>query len=816
MNKRHAQQDLQRPLEEVVSEAFAKYAKYIIQDRALPDLRDGLKPVQRRIIYAAHLNKLTHKNPHKKSATLVGDVMGSFHPHGDSSIYDAIVRMSQPWKSNLSLLEMHGNVGSIDGDPAAAYRYTEVRLAAVSEWLLKNLEKQTVPFVNNFDDTQKEPTVLPAQFFNLLVNGASGISAGYATNIPLFNPREVCYLLVKLIDQPNLKIEEIQKILPAPDFPTGGTIEVSEGLYEAYKTGKGKFFLFANYKIVETKDVHQIIFIDVPFETNKANIVRRIDDLIVNNKIPGALEVRDESGRDGINIVIDVKKHADPNLIIQYLYKNTDLRISFNINMVVIDQRKPKQLNLRELLQGFLTHFKNVVTSGFIYDHKQLVQRLSIIDGLLKALKIIDEIIRVIRRSNDKQSIIEKLTTNYGFTNDQAEAIVSLRLYRLSNTDQNELLDEKKTINEQIARLDLLLSNEREFKKYLKSQVLTFAEEFGYDRKTKISEAIIDLDFDQEALVVDKKLCYSWIDSNQIKILDHKSYQLSDLKNNRVKKGETYRTFGTVNNKDQLLLITNLGNLALIPVYKLELKKINMLAQPLNKLVLLEPHEKIIAIHPLAYNQTWTEETVLFFTQQGMGKKVLISEIIKLKSERIFSAIKLKPDDKLVKTILVSQPKGSVVFLSMDGYANHVLISEINASSRNSMGQKAMRFKPNDQACDLLLVPSNPDSQLVLWFNNGLIKTAFNQNFELSKWGLVGKKLGTKKTMKLSGAWFATKNDHLWVWKNQETVDLVPVSGLKNEVTTTHPYLDVYLETYLANKLQFPPHPKDQPIAKLF
>lgn len=494
---------------------------------------------------------------------------------------------------------MHGNVGSMDGDPAAAYRYTEIRLSAVSEWLLKNIDKETVAFMNNFDDTKKEPTVLPAQFFNLLINGASGISAGYATNIPPFNPNEVCQLLVKLIDHPELKINQITTILPAPDFPTGGTVEISDSLYEAYLTGRGKCSLFANYRVVKGKNHNQIIFDDVPFETNKGNIVKKIDDLITNHRLPHALEVRDESGRDGISIVIDLAKNADPNLIIQYLFKNTDLRINFSINMVVIDQRKPKQLSLIQLFQSFLTHLQKVVMSGFQYDQKQLAKRLEIVNGLLKSLKIIDDIIHLVRHSPNKETMVQKIIKTYDFTANQAEAIVSLQLYRLSNTDQKQLVEEKEEIEQKLHNLNELITNETTFKQHLKTQILTFANQFGYPRKTKIRHEPLHLDLNSKALIVDKKLCYLWMEPNQIKIVEDKKYQLTDLVNNKLKANQTYRDFQTINNKDQLLISTNLGNLILMAVHKLEIKKMNMLPQDLDQIIPLDPHEKVVSVHPI-------------------------------------------------------------------------------------------------------------------------------------------------------------------------------------------------------------------------
>lgn len=761
-NKKFIETSIHRPLEEVVSEVFGRYAKYIIQDRALPDLRDGLKPVQRRILYVAHLKKLTHKTLHKKSTNLVGEVMGNFHPHGDSSIYDAIVRMAQPWKSNITLLEMHGNVGSIDGDPAAASRYTEVRLGAVSEWMLANIEKQTVPFINNFDDTQKEPTVLPALFFNLLINGSSGIAAGYATNIPPFNPIELSQVLIKLIDYPNLSTTEILKILPAPDFPTKATIEVDNGIEEAYTNGKGKFYIHANYSFVENTKYNQIIFDDIPFEVNKANVIREIDQFIWKNTLADVIEVRDESDRQGLSIVLDLNKNANVQTIINFLYKNTDLRISYNINFVVIHERKPQLMSMYQLLTNFLIHMKNVVVKAFEFDVNKIKNRLEILIGLIKAFNIVDVIIVLIQRSANKADAKIKLQEKYNFSEIQAEAITNLRLYRLSATDTHELKTEKIELENQLKHINLILNDPKELNNHLKNLILKFYQTFGYKRKTKLINNILNLDFDHASLISEKNLYYFWSKNQEIKILDCKKIEPKDLRNNKLKLNDFYRDFLPINNKDNLLFLTNLGNAYVLAVSKMELKKIQGTTNLISQYIKIDPHEIIVNIHRIHHELNYKNKTVLLTTQKGLTKQVLISDLIQTKTQQGIKAIKLNNEDFLISSIFIENKKGSVVFLSENNFLCHVLVNSINCLGRNSAGQKAMKLKGNDTIVSVLNVPQNLDAFLLLWFDQGIKKIKFNNQFELNRLASSGINFGYKNA-KFLRAFFGSNQDHFWI-----------------------------------------------------
>lgn len=453
---------LDLPLEDVLGDRFGRYSKYIIQERALPDARDGLKPVQRRILYAMYVDGNTADKGFRKAAKTVGNVIGNFHPHGDSSVYEAMVRMSQDWKLRNILIEMHGNNGSIDGDPPAAMRYTEARLSAIAVELLRDIEKQTVEFVPNFDDTSEEPVVLPAMFPNLLVNGSTGISAGYATEIPPHHLGEVIDAVIMRIDKPNCTVDEIMTVLHGPDFPTGGIIQGREGIKKAYETGKGKIMIRGTATIEAAKGgKQQIIITELPYEVNKANLVKKMDELRFDRKLDGIADVRDETDRTGLRIVVELKKEADAEGILNYLYKNTDLQVPYNFNMVAIHNRRPKLLSLLELLDAYIEHQKEVVTNRSRYELKKAHDRQHIVEGLMKALSILDEIIATIRASKDKREAKDRLMAQYAFTEAQAEAIVSLQLYRLTNTDITALKQEAEELEKKISELSAILASEK-------------------------------------------------------------------------------------------------------------------------------------------------------------------------------------------------------------------------------------------------------------------------------------------------------------------------------------------------------------------
>ena len=533
------QQDIQElNLEDVMGDRFGRYSKYIIQDRALPDIRDGLKPVQRRILYAMFVEGNTSEKQFRKSAKTVGNVIGNYHPHGDSSVYEAMVRLSQDWKLRDVLVEMHGNNGSMDGDPAAAMRYTEARLSKISEELLRDLDKKTVDFVLNFDDTEEEPTVLPARFPNLLVNGATGISAGYATEIPTHNLGEIIDATIHTIDHPKATVKELMQFVKGPDFPTGAIIQGIDELEQAYETGKGKVVVRSKTSIEDIKGgKSQIVVSEIPYEVNKALLVKKIDEIRLNKKIEGIAEVRDESDRTGLQIVIELKKEANAEGILNYLLKNTELQINYNFNMVAIDARRPMQVGLKKILDSYIAHQKEVITKRTQFDLNKAQDRLHIVDGLMKALSILDEVIALIRNSNDKKDAKEKLVETYDFTMTQAEAIVSLQLYRLTNTDITILQEEKLDLNERVATLTSILKSEKTLLQVMKQELRELKKKYATPRLTEIEAEIKEIKIETEILIPEEEVYVVATKQGYYKRVSPRSYASSAPEENGLREG---------------------------------------------------------------------------------------------------------------------------------------------------------------------------------------------------------------------------------------------------------------------------------------
>ena len=552
-------------LEEIMGERFGRYSKYIIQDRAIPDVRDGLKPVQRRILYSMYKEKNTYDKPYRKSARSVGDIMGKFHPHGDSSIYDALVRLSQPWKSNTPFVDMHGNNGSIDGDSPAAMRYTEARLSKIAMEMLKDIDKDTVIFAPNYDDSLLEPTILPAKFPNLLVNGTTGISAGYATNIPPHNLSEVIDATIYRIDYPNSKLETIMDIIKGPDFPTGAIVEGINEIKKAYQTGKGKIVIKAKTRI----EKNQIIIDEIPFEVNKANLVKTIDEIRVNKKIDGITEVRDETDRDGIRIAIDIKKEANSDLILNYLFKNTELQVSYGFNMIAIVNRRPKLLGILDILDAYIVHKKEVTIKKNEFDLAHAKARLHIVEGLIKAIGILDEVISTIRSSKNRSDSEINLMNKFGFTDKQAKAIVELQLYRLSNTDITLLEEEMSNLNKIISAIEEILKDENKLKTYMKEELRKIKQEYGVERKTLIKDEITEIKIDTTMMIPKEDVIVVVSKDGYVKRVSLRSYSASMNEDTLVKEDDYVIGLYEMNTLDTLLLFTNLGNYLYVPVYEI-------------------------------------------------------------------------------------------------------------------------------------------------------------------------------------------------------------------------------------------------------
>ena len=678
-------------LEDVMGDRFGRYAKAIIQDRAIPDVRDGLKPVQRRILYGMYKDRNTYEKPTRKSAKTVGYIMGNFHPHGDSSIYDAMVRMSQWWKQSTPYIEMQGNNGSMDGDSAAAMRYTEARLSKISNELLKDIDKKTVEWAPNFDDTEVEPTVLPAKFPNLLVNGTTGISAGYATNIPPHNLGEVIDATIKRIDSPNCKLETILEIVKGPDFPTGGIVEGKKGIIDALSTGRGKVIVRCKANFVKEKGKEQIIIDEIPFDVNKASLVKRISELAIEKKIDGISEVRDESDRKSpVRIVIDLKKDANKNLILNYLYKNSDLQIAYNYNMVAIVNRRPMTLGILPILDAYISHQKEVVTRRTQFDLNFAKDRMHIVEGLIKAISILDEVIKTIRASKNKGDAKINLQNKYGFTEKQAEYIVMLQLYRLTNSDIDELNKEFENLKVVIAGLEAILSDPEKLKAVMKNELRKVKQEYATPRKTEIKDEIMDISINEEEMIQKEDVIVMVTHDGYIKRTSKRSFKEDE--NPTLKDNDYVIGLYEMNTLDTMLLFTNLGNFLYVPVHMIPDIKWKDLGKHISNVIKIESNENIVSC--IKVNSFETDLDITLATKEGMIKRTKLSEFKLLRYNKPVNCMKLKDNDELLEAFISLHNN---IFVATDsGYGLWFDINEIPVVGLKASGVKAINLKDDN------------------------------------------------------------------------------------------------------------------------
>lgn len=678
-------------LEEIMGERFGRYCKTIILDRALPDVRDGLKPVQRRILYAMYKSGNTYDKKYRKSAKAVGEIMGNYHPHGDSSIYDALVRMSQDWKMMTPYIDMHGNNGSMDGDGAAAMRYTEARLSKISNVLLNDINKDTVEMAPNYDDTLMEPVVLPAGFPNLLVNGSTGISAGYATNIPPHNLGEVIDATIKRIDSPNCRLDSIMEVMPGPDFPTGGVIEGSREIKNAYETGKGKIIVKSKYSVEKVKGKQMIIITEIPYEVNKASLVKKMNDIRIDKKIEGIAEVRDETSRGELRIVIELKKDANVELITNYLLKNTDMQVSYSFNMIAIVNRRPRQVGVFGVLDAFINHKKEVVTRRTKFDLAHAKDRYHILEGLLKAISILDEVIKVIRASKNKADAIANLIKEFSFTERQATAIVMLQLYRLTNTDITDVENEMKSLEEAIKEYELILSDENELKKVMKEELRKVKKEFALPRKTVIKDEITEIKIDMTAMIPKEDVIVVVTSEGYVKRVSKKSYSASDGEATLVKEDDFVIGLFEQNTLDTLLLFTNKGNYLYIPVHELPELKWKELGKHVSNIVPIVQDEKVIKAIPIS---KFDNREIITFTKNGMTKKSVLSDFVVQRYSKPITFIKLKDNDEVVDVTMDAY--NEVFIATKKGYGLWYDRSEIPTIGLRTAGVKAINLKDDE------------------------------------------------------------------------------------------------------------------------
>ena len=705
-----------------MGERFGRYSKYIIQERALPDIRDGLKPVQRRILYSMNKDGNTFDKGYRKSAKSVGNIMGNFHPHGDSSIYDAMVRMSQDWKNREILVEMHGNNGSMDGDPPAAMRYTEARLSEMAGYLLQDIEKDTVPFAWNFDDTEKEPTVLPAAFPNLLVNGATGISAGYATDIPPHNLAEVIDAVIYMIDHPSAKVNKLMEFLPGPDFPTGAIVQGRDEIKKAYETGKGRVVVRSRTEIEKLKGgKEQIVITEIPYEINKAVLVKKIDDVRVNNKVAGIAEVRDESDRDGLRIAIELKKDANTELILNYLFKYTDLQVNYNFNMVAIDNFTPRLVGIVPILTSYIAHRKEIILARSRFDKAKAEKRLHIVEGLIRVISILDEVIALIRASENKADAKENLKVSYDFTEEQAEAIVTLQLYRLTNTDVVVLEEEEAELRERIAMLAAIIGDERTMYNLMKRELRDVKKKFGNPRLSELQDTANTIEIDTASLIVEEETYVSVTRSGYIKRTSPRSFSASTLEEMGKRDDDRLIFVSPAKTTQHLLIFTSLGNVIYRPVHELSDIRWKEIGEHLSQTISnFDTKEEVIYTELL---DSFEEGTYFAATKLGQIKRVERKEFSPWRTYKSKSLkfAKLKNEDDQV-IALAPIKLDDVMLVTKNGYALRFNIGEVPVIGAKAAGVKAINLKKDDVLAAAFI--ANTDSLYLLTQRGSLKRMA--------------------------------------------------------------------------------------------
>lgn len=697
-------------LEDIMSDRFARYSKYIIQERALPDARDGLKPVQRRILYAMYEDGNTFNKPYRKSAKTVGNVIGNYHPHGDSSVYEAMVRLSQNWKITNPLVDMQGNNGSIDDDPAAAMRYTEARLSEISSYLLEDIDKDTVEWAPNFSDEKLEPTVLPARYPNLLTNGITGIASGYATNIPPHNLNEVVDACIYRIQHANCTLEELMQFVKGPDFPTGGIVMGLDGIKQAFQTGRGKVMVRSKVRIEQTRTIQQIVIYEIPYDVVKSQMVKKIDEIRLNKKIDGLLDVRDESDRTGLRVVIDVKKDIDTEQILNYLYKNTDLQVSYNYNMIAIVDKAPVQMSLADSLDAFIKHREDVVLKRSKFDYEQKSKRAHIVDGLICAVSIMDEIIHLIRQSKNKADAKKNLIERFDFSEQQAEAIVTMRLYRLTNTDVKELKQEQSLLKKEMKRLHAILTDVNTLHQVLIEELEEINAKIHTPRLSEIQAKVQEIVIDKRAMVADEMVMVPITRDGYIKKVSMRSYNASNTDPTGMKDSDSVLAYGSCSTLDTLLFFTNRGTYGYLPVYEIEEGKWKDLGSHLGNYIKIDSNEKIIQAYFLrSFNPN---VQVIMASQFGMIKRSRLSDFEVSRNNKSMVCMKIGSMDQVVSVTLSYSPEDSIAVVSQQGYALQYSAQEVAMMTLRTKGVKAMNLGKEDCIADVTILQA--DKQVLL------------------------------------------------------------------------------------------------------
>ena len=763
---------LELPLKDLISDRYGEYAKTIIQERALPDARDGLKPVQRRILYAMYKDGNTHEKAYRKSAKTVGLVIGNYHPHGDSSIYDAMVRLSQDWKVNHTLIEMHGNNGSIDDDPAAAMRYTEARLAEISSTLLEDIDKDTVVWTPNFDDTENEPTVLPARFPNLIVNGSTGIAAGYATNIPPHNLKEVIEGTIYRINNPKSTVNDLMKIIKGPDFPTKGIAQGIDGIKEAFTTGKGRIVIRSKVNIEKGKGgIQQIVVSEIPYEVVKTNIVKKIDDIRYNKELEGILDVRDESDRTGLRIVIDVKKDSDANLILNYLYKNTDLQVYYNYNMVAIVNNRPMYLGLLDMLDAYIEFYKDFVLRRTKYEFDKRLNRCHVLEGLIKAVSVLDEVIKIIRGSKDKADAKKNLIDRFQFTDAQAEAIVQLRLYRLTNTDIFALKDEYKQLVDEMKHLNEIINNPASLNKVLCTELTELKDKFAHERYTVIEDEIDEIVIDKIDMIANERVMVSFTKDGYVKKVSLRSYNSTESSLPGLKETDELIGYTEADSIDTLMAFTASGEYVLVPLYEIDESKWRDIGNHISDYVKVNNAEQFVSAYLVKDFDTYA--WIITASQDGMIKRTDLNAWKLVRTSRSSLAMNLSGDDKVIDAKL-AYADDEVLIVTKDGYGLRYSIDEIPNVSSRAKGVIAVRLSGEDKLASMDIISPNKTEAVFLTTkgNSKRIKLTDIQVTRRATKGLLIAKKNKTNPAEVKNVIVSSLSDDLGIISNNEPLDL--------------------------------------------
>ncbi|MGG3281358.1 DNA gyrase subunit A [Paenibacillus solani] len=709
-----SEQFLPAYLEEVVGDRFGRYSKYIIQDRAIPDVRDGLKPVQRRILYAMYDSGNTPDKPYRKSAKTVGDVMGNYHPHGDSSIYEGMVRMAQPWKMGHVLVDGHGNWGSQDDDPAAAMRYTEARLSPIALELLRDIEKRTVLFKDNFDNTAKEPVVLPSRYPNLLVNGASGISAGFATEIPPHNLREVIDACIAVMQKPEIELVEIMTFIKGPDFPTSGIIMGGEGILDAYRTGKGRVYLRSKTDIESLRGgKQQIVITEIPYQVVKSRLVTAMENIRLEKKVEGIAEVRDESGREGLRIVVELKKDADANGILAYLFKKTDLQITYNFNMVAIVNKTPQQLGLKAMLSAYIDHQREVVTNRTQYELEKAEDRAHVLEGLVKALNILDEVIAAIKASKNRQDAQNNLQWMFGFTERQADSILTLQLYRLTNLEIHSLQKELDELMKKIEGFRAVLNSDKKLIALIRKELLEIREKYGIDRRSVIQEEVEEIKVNLEVLVNAEDVIVTLSNEGYIKRTSMLSFTRSggELESSGVKEGDYITRLFEINTLENLLIFTSRGQYFLLPVHQIPEYKWKDAGTAIVNVIQVPKEDHIVSVIPVS-NFEEPGKSLVFVSRKGQVKRTELKDYVTKRTGAV-AAAKVAAEDSIIQVVMSDQQK-DIVLISKDGMSIRFNEQEVNAMGRVSGGVRGIQLREGDEVVAALWVENDEGEILTI------------------------------------------------------------------------------------------------------